>query len=142
MTERRIEARLPLRTHDVIREKILKKFPNSILTIAPDINNAFGAGLSDDTTLDSVVVVSIDPQSGSKSITFSQFWENIKLKPKQKEKIGRIFLKLFSSGGTIDTIGDIRKLAEERAIWEIVGLHDISEIFLIDSFKRAETVSG
>lgn len=142
MTERRIEARLHLRTHDAVRGKTLKKFPNSILTIAPDINNAFGAGLSDDTTLDSVVVVSIDPQSGKKSITFSQFWENIKLKPKQKEKIGRIFLKLFSSGSTINTVGDIRKLAEERAISEIVGLHDISEIFLIDSFKRAETVSG
>jgi hypothetical protein len=122
--------------HDKVRRQGELR-PNSILTLAPIINERFGSVLSDDTPIEKVVRISRNSDMGNTIIELTPIWDGIG-QDHQRGRITTIFDCVTFTRRSGLTIGRIRELAKTGEIRKIVGLSITSEVFLADSFKKRE----
>jgi hypothetical protein len=125
--------------HDEVREKAVDVHRNSILIVAPIVNERFGL-LSDDTPIEEVVHISRDSDMRNPIIELTSIWHDIELQDFQSDRIARIFASLTLARPSGLTIGKIRELARTGEIRKMVGLSKVSEVFLADSFKKREII--
>lgn len=126
-----------------LRDRIIKRSPGSILTIAPKVNKAFGGLLPDDAPISELVNIFIDPVSGAIDVTLTDIWNDVEATQRQLDEIKIRFRFLVSSSASPSTMSKLRRLARERSIRKIPDVDKGFELFCADSFRKiGEDSSG